>query len=301
MSTETLAASEQNWATTLPVHQCRSMLHRKTFALSHKLAGHPLFALEALIDVAKAASKRPNDLYYDAGDVKVTDKWGRIPVPDRPVDQIIDRIENAGAWIIMKHVDIDPAYAAVLDEFAGFVRELSLPHERHLINNPEMLVLITSPNRVTSFHFDAEINFLVQIQGSKQVWVGDPNDRETVSDLDIERYYAGFRNAGTYKPGVEDRATRYHLQPGEAVHIPTHAAHWVKNDNNISISLSLNFELPASLYRHVCLANYCLRRLGMNPKPPGSGPVTDRLKAVAGGFAAGTHRAFKRARSIFKP
>ena len=280
-----------------PLEQCRRSMHRQSFRVTHGLAGHPLFSVEALIDVAKAAAKRPGDLYADAGNVKVTDKWGHIPMPDRPVEEVLHRIEHAGAWIIMKHVEIDPAYAAVLNEFAEFVRELSAPDQRHLLNNPEMLVLITSPRRITSFHFDAEVNFLVQIQGTKQVWVGDPNDRETVTDEEIERYYAGHQNAGTYKPGVEDRATRYDLHPGEAVHIPTHAAHWVQNGDNISVSLSLNFELPPAMFKYPSIANYGLRRLGLKPRPPGKSKVCDRIKGVAGGLAFGGHRLWKRVRN----
>lgn len=285
-----------NWQPVEPRDHCRELLHRKSFRVTHGLAGHPLFSVGALVDVAKEAAKRPNDLYADAGDVKVTDKWGHIPMPDRPVEEVIERIEKAGAWIIMKHVEVDPAYAAVLNEFADFVRELSAPDQRHLLNNPEMLVLITSPKRMTSFHFDAEVNFLVQIQGTKEVWVCDPNDRSIVTDEEIERYYSGHQNAGTYKPGVENKATRYELHPGEAVHIPTHGAHWVQNGDNISVSLSLNFELPPSMYRNVSIANYGLRRLGLRPRPPGSSVMGDRLKAAAGGLSAGGYRLLKRLR-----
>jgi len=189
--------ANKKWQTIEPLPQCRELLHHRPFLVSHPLVGHPLFTVDALVKVAQAAAKRPGDLYADAGDVKVTDKWGHIPLPDRPVDEVMNRIENAGAWIIMKHVEIDPAYAAVLNEFADFVREISRPEERHLLNNPEMLVLVTSPRRVTSFHFDAEVNFLVQIQGSKNVWVCDPMDRASVTNEEIERYYAGHQNAGT--------------------------------------------------------------------------------------------------------
>ena len=287
------------WKTVEPLEICRQALHRKPFRLTHRLAGHPLFTVSALIDVAKAAAKRPHDLYADAGDVKVTDKWGHIPMPDRPVEEVLHRIENAGAWIIMKHIEIDPAYATILNELADFIREVSAPDQRKLLNNPEMLVLITSPNRITSFHFDAEVNFLVQIQGSKQVWVCDPFDRDTVTDEEIERYYAGHQNAGTYKPGVESRASHHHLQPGEAVHIPTHGAHWVRNDNNVSVSLSLNFEFPPSMYRYPALANYGLRRFGIRPTPLGGLAESSPLKALAGGVAYGGYKLAKRARGLF--
>ena len=82
------------WRTAESLEQCRQDLHKRPFRVTHALAGHPLFSVEALIDVAKAAAKRPNDLYADAGDVKVTDKWGHIPMPDRPVDEVL----HWGRW-----------------------------------------------------------------------------------------------------------------------------------------------------------------------------------------------------------
>lgn len=293
-------ATTAGWKTIDPLNTCRTALHRKPFLVTHPLVGHPLFKVEALVDVAKAAAKRPGDLYADAGDVKVTDKWGHIPMPDRPVDEVMHRIEHAGAWIIMKHVEVDPAYARVLNEFADFVRDVSQPEDRHLLNNPEMLVLVTSPRRVTSFHFDAEINFLVQVQGSKDVWVCDPADRSIVTNEEIERYYSGHQNAGTYKPGVEEKAWHYDLQPGYAVHIPTHGAHWVKNGNAVSVSLSLNFELPNSMYRYPAIANHGLRKLGVKPEPLGGMNSRYPLKSLAGSVVFNGHRLAKRARSIFK-
>jgi hypothetical protein len=292
--------AQASWKTIEPLSACREALHRKPFLVEHPLVGHPLFTVEALVAVAKEAAKRPGDLYADAGDVKVTDKWGHIPMPDRPVDEVMNRIENAGAWIIMKHVEINPAYAKVLNDFADFVRDVSRPDDRYLLNSPEMLVLVTSPRRVTSFHFDAEVNFLVQIQGSKNVWVCDPADRSVVTHEEIERYYSGHQNAGTFKPGVEEKAWHYNLQPGQAVHIPTHGAHWVKNGDNVSVSLSLNFELPNSMYRYPAIANYGLRRLGIKPAPLGGMNTQSPVKSLAGGMIFNCHRLAKRAKSVFK-
>jgi hypothetical protein len=289
------------WATRDPLAECRAMLHKKAFRLTHALAGHPLFSVEALVGAAQEASKRKHDVHMDAGNVSVTDKWGKIPVPEMPVWEVIKRIETAGAWVIMKHVEADPRYKVVLDEWADFVRDLAGPEAARLLRNPEMLVMITSPNRVTPFHFDAEVNFLVQIQGSKDVWVCDPNDRTITTEEEIERYYAVTTTAGNYKPHAEERATKFVLAPGDAVHIPTHGAHWVKNHNNVSVSLSLNFEFPHWLQADVYRTNYYLRKLGLSPRPPGRSVVADRLKGTVGfglrhakRTAGGVYRSAKR-------
>jgi hypothetical protein len=274
-------ASSGQWRALVPVEEARRCVNRAAFAVAHSLTGNPLFALDALIGVAKEAAKRPGDLYLDAGDVSVMDKWGHIPIPDRPVEEIIHRIESAGAWIIIKHVEQTPGYAEVIQEFNDFVRQLAGPETARLLSHPEMLVLVTSPKRITPFHFDAEVNFLIQVQGEKEAWICDPSDRTAVTHEEIERYYSVNHNAGTYKPGVEARARKFHLRPGYGVHIPTHAAHWVSNGSGVSVSLSLNFELPPGMYRDIYRMNHKLRRLGIEPRPPGESVLGDRLKAAA--------------------
>lgn len=288
MSTQHLEAvdfttsHQRGWTTLQPLEQCRAELQKRSFQVAHSLAGNPLFAVENLIQVAQDASKRHRDLYLDAGSVSINDKWGEIPVPDMPVDQVIRRIQTAGAWIIMKHVEKDPRYKAVLDEFADFVRSIAGEEGARLLCNPEMLVLITSPGRLTPFHFDAEVNFLVQIQGTKDLWVCDPSDRSITTEQEIETYYAVSINAANYKPHAEAKASKYLLRPGDAIHIPSHAAHWVKNHDNISVSLSLNFEWPRWKQADVYQANHYLRRMGLSPNPPGRSAVIDRTKAFLG-------------------
>ena len=269
-----------NWLTADPLEDCRAALNRKPFRMTHTLSNHPLFAMDALLRVARAAVRRKSDVYFDAGDVGIEDKWGKIPVPDRPVEEIIRRVEHAGAWIVMKHVESDPAYAEVLQEWVGVMRTLA-GDAAPLLTNPELIVFITSPHRVTPFHFDLEVNVLVQLHGDKTLWVCDPNDRSIVSETDIEQYYAKSITAGQYNAQAAARASKFRLRPGDAVHIPMHGAHWVRNGDEVSVSLSLNFELPRSACADIYLANHHLRRLGLAPRPPGQSRLADQLKAGA--------------------
>ena len=253
------------WRTEEPIAECRTALHHRPFRLMHDLQSHPLFTVDALLRVVREAGKRPGDVYLDAGDVSITDKWGGVPVPDVPVDEVVRRIEHAGAWIVMKHVEADPAYAAVLNEWATLMRDIA-GDGAHLLQSPEMLVFITSPNRITPFHFDAEVNVLVQIHGRKSLWVCSNEDRSIVSEQDIEHYYGVTITAGRHTPKADASASRYDLSPGEAIHIPTHSPHWVRNSSDVSVSLSLNFELPRSAGPDIYLANHYLRRLGITPR-----------------------------------
>ncbi|PNG26575.1 cupin-like domain-containing protein [Methylocella silvestris] len=279
LTTPSIRANEK-WSPVDPLEEARAAFQKRPFLVRHPLAGHPLFTIEALTKVAERAAKRNGDLWADAGDLSLTDKWGSVPEPNMPIPQLIDRIETAGAWIVMKHVETDPAYKALLDEYEAFVRETAGPEMSKRLSNAEMLVFITSPNRKTPYHFDGEVNFVVQIQGSKDIWVCDPNDRSVTTEREIEEYYGSTIAAGTYKPHAEEVATKFSLYPGDAVHVPQHAAHWVQNHNNVSVTLSLNMEVPygecADLYR----ANYFLRRLGLSPSSPGQSPIADRSKAA---------------------
>jgi hypothetical protein len=268
------------WSTVDPLAECRRELHKAPFAAHHPLAGHPLFSIDALTKVAEEAAKRKDDVYVDAGDLTLADKWGTTPKPNMTIPEIIDRIETAGAWLVLKHVEANPAYKALLDEYEAFVREIAGPEGSRLLSNAEMLVFITSPRRKTPFHFDAEVNFLVQIQGSKDLWVCDPMDRSVTTEEELEQYYSVSITAGTYKPHAEKVARQFTLYPGDSVHIPTHAAHWVQNHDNVSISLSLNMELPRR-YADAYRVNHHMRRLGLKPRPPGNSDLVDRSKATA--------------------
>jgi hypothetical protein len=268
------------WSTVDPLAECRRELHKKAFAVHHPLAGHPLFSIEALTKVAEGASRRNGDLYVDAGDFTFADKWGTTPKPNMTIPEIMDRIETAGAWLVLKHVEANPVYKALLDEFEAFLLEIAGPEGSKLLSNAEMIVLITSPRRKSAFHFDAEVNFLAQVQGSKDLWVCDPMDRSVTTEEEIERYYSVSNNAGTYKPHAEKVARQFTLHPGDAVHIPTHASHWVQNHDSVSISVSLNMEFPPR-YADTYRANHYLRRLGLKPLPPGNSDFVDRSKAAA--------------------
>ena len=183
-----MATPKDGWRSLQAQNEIDDSLHRRPFRIAHDLHHNPLFSLESLLELSREVMHRPEDMYFDAGNVAIGDKWGNIPVPQMSLPEVVRRIETADAWIIMKHVEKNPAYAEVLDEFAAFIRDLAGPERARLMLNPEMLVIINSPNRVTPFHFDAEINFLVQVAGSKQAWVYDPLDRSVVTEQDIERY-----------------------------------------------------------------------------------------------------------------
>jgi hypothetical protein len=274
--------------------ELRRNFDRTSFVFSHRLAGHPLFALDRLLELAKKMAEDPRDVYFNAGDIRVDQRWDQVAACDLPVDEILRRIETAGAWIILRYAEKDPEYAALLDECIAEIEALLGRDLSKLIKLRNAIVFITSPDRISSYHMDHECNFLLQISGTKTISVFNRYDREVLPETEIERFWAADTNAAIYKPHFQDRAATFLLTPGQGVHIPVNSPHWVQNGPQVSVSLSVNFHYHDSILGDIYRANYWLRRLGLNPSPPHRSPIVDHAKRVAFSSARSLNHARRR-------
>ena len=282
----------------------RGSFNRSPFEFQHKLAGHPLFALPRLLELARATrEQRPRDLYYDAGsDIRVNQRWDQIGPKQFPVEEALHRIENCGAWVTLHQAQKDPEYGALFHECMREFESLTGVDFHKVMRVEDALIFITSPGRVTPYHIDRECNFLLQIRGEKNLYVFDRNDEEVLPVTEIERFWAVDNNAAVYKPQFQNRASTYRLVPGNGVHIPVNNPHWVQNDNNVSISLSVNFTWKDWERANVYRANFLMRKFGMSPTPPKQSRLLDSVKNVviatsympAFNFARGTIRFARR-------
>jgi hypothetical protein len=261
----------------------RENFNNRHFVLQHELSGHPLFELPRLIELARAtAVSRPDDLYYDAGVTDLNERWGTSPCTF-PVDETIRRIESAGAFIILKRAETDPAYAELLQRCMSDLLEVSGRELAKRMRRQEVILFITSPRRITTYHIDSETNFLLQVHGEKDISIFSKFDREVLPEDEIERFWCEDNNAAVYKPQLQHHADVVRLRPGNGVHIPVNAPHWVQNDNNISVSVSINYHNWDREYAHLYTANYFLRRkLGLTPTPPMKSALLDSIKRPMG-------------------
>lgn len=255
---------------------------KASFAFHHRLADHPAFSLQRLIDLAQETQlARPADLYYDAGRVDVNQRWDETARPEFSAVDAIRRIEHCGAWIVLKRADKNPEYAAVLRQCMAELQDLTHLNLNRVMKVQEVILFITSPQRVTTYHIDRECSLLLQIKGDKRISVFDRNDREVLSEEEIERFWSVDHNAPRYKPELQHHATVYEMTPGVGVHIPVNAPHWVQNGDGISISLNVNFQYHDTARANLYRLNFLLRKMGMRPSPPGISPIKDRVKSVA--------------------
>ena len=94
----------------------REDFDEKPFEFSHCFtADHPLFQLSRLRKLIENPVTRPG-VYFDAGDIRVGQRWDSVPERKQTLEETFDRIDNAGAWILMKRVQHDPDYNQLLGQ-----------------------------------------------------------------------------------------------------------------------------------------------------------------------------------------
>lgn len=248
--------------------------------VSHRLHDHPLFALDALADLA--ARLPASHVEHSLGDLAVDQDPSSIPQAALTPPEIVRGIATNGCWMVLKKVDIDPAYAALidacLDEIAPIVRPRTGGYQRR-----EAFIFLSAPNAVTPFHMDPEHNILLQVAGTKTMRVYPADDPAIVSQAQHEAFHRGGQHRNMrFDPAFDAVATDYPMGAGDAVYVPVKAPHWVRNGPAPSISFSITWRSAASdadarLHRF----NLGLRRFGLSPARPGARPLADACKVSA--------------------
>ena len=261
----------------------RERLHRRSFPFHHTLNDSHLFTVPRLAKLAQTMLDSGNAEGFVAYDASAFGAGSGFGIGSR-LDQVAEtvrRLEQGRTWLkLSKSNAVDPAYAEVLAQVIRDIERLSGEPFGAEITWGSLTVIMASPRITTPYHIDHETNFLFQAQGEKDVCLFDPGDRQVLTDGEVESFYMGHNDAATYKPDLQSRGTIYRLVPGLAVHHPPLAPHWVKNSDNVSVSISMTFctrsvDRNAKVYQ----ANRVLRRLGLNPKRPDCRACATGLKA----------------------
>jgi Cupin-like domain len=251
---------------------------KEAFTLQHHLVGNPLFKLPRLVELAKSMPR--DHIEYNSGKVAISVKPEDVPKIDMAPEEVIKSIETANAWMVIKRVEKDPAYKAVLEQF---VREANIAAGRSAndYSDIEGFIFVSSAKATTPFHQDAEENILIQLHGDKFVRTFDNSDCALVSEEDMELSPSRHRNQ-PYEDWFESRATLHSLKPGDAVHMPYMVPHWVSTGDSYSISMAMTWKTPAvNRLNKIRLMNGTLRHLGLPQKPPGQAPWRDAAKVIA--------------------
>ena len=282
------------------------------YEVAHTLAGHPLFQLPALAALAQRVVARRNphmsggDAYFNEGAIDASAK----PNYDRPEEdrvrasELVRKIESSEAWIILKHIEREDGYREVMESAVCDALHLAGDEGKALFKKIkwfEAIVFITSPGRVTEYHIDRECSWIFQIAGNKTIHLFDRADKDVVPEEELERFYTVDNRASEYKPQFQDRALVYDMTPGTGVHIPVNTPHWLKNGEQVSITLNVNFQFHDKQIANLYKANYYMRRAGLKPALPGRNKAADRIKAMVFTAALSFKRRLKPGDGVVPP
>jgi len=212
--------------------------------LTHRLLDHPLLRRAA---IAALAERHPRD--------RMEHNLGAVPLGVRPEDtpsnglsvaETIRTIDENRSWIVLKNVERDPEYGALLDGLLAELEPFVSPRTGPMAHR-EAFIFFTSPGSITPFHMDPEHNILMQIEGEKTMNVFPTADAALVPAEQSEAFHAGAHRNLTWDDAFMAKADPVRLTPGDAILMPVKAPHFVRNGDAVSISLSITWRSERSV------------------------------------------------------
>lgn len=273
-----------------------SLLDRTPFQFKQNFAGHPALTLKNITETIPQLDQRL--VFFSGRKMEKGEDFEKAITEGRKVQSIEDVIANlstSSSYIMLREPEAHPAFQALHAELvADITNTVRARGQGSAPIDPRSYIFISSPGSITPFHFDRASNFLLQIQGSKEVSVFSPLDDRVITAADYESHIEYQEGSIQWKPESESFGQKFVCRAGDALHIPFLAGHHVKNGPEVSITLSIFFndkrsstQLNALKYNHKVRNK--LQRLGWAPFPVGRVPLLDSFKSLA-------HRAHARLR-----
>jgi len=253
----------------------RANFGRTGFKLKHNLVGHPLLKIPRLVELSTRLPA--HHVKFNSGEIPIGTRLYTGVQTGLTAQETIRRINEAHSWMVLKYVEQDPEYAelmnACLDEAQVLTEQVDPGMSRR-----EAYIFITSPDSLTSWHMDPEHSFLLQVAGSKTMFI---QSNSILTDRDWEAYYS----SGTvppYREQYRNSAMAYALTKGEGLHVPVTVPHWVENGPEVSISFSVTFRTRSVERKAVVYdVNAYLRNRGVRPRAFGRSALGDSTKVLA--------------------
>ena len=258
----------------------RAYYNREPFLIGHRLATHPSFSLPSLFALCRRmpAEKILFRVGQIPGDAELDSSYDRYK-RDLTLDDALEHFEERQAYICINNPELDTWYKPIIEGLLGEIAAKTDPIDSE-VSWYSTYVFISSRDSVTPYHMDREMNFLLQIQGTKTVHLWDPADRDIMTDEEKDLLLSRTGDRPTYKPSFESKAMTYQLKPGLGVHHPFIAPHRVHTGPELSISLAVTFRTRRSdIWNDAHRFNARMRRLGLEPVAVGQNFFVDRAKS----------------------
>jgi hypothetical protein len=244
----------------------------------HELMDHPLLQMDALVELGRRLDAR-GSVRTHSDDATAGTPFNFAPRmhPNRAgAVATLAGIAEARAWMSLLNVQADPLYRTLVDEVLDGLAPGIEPRDPGMCYRGGW-IFVTSPRAVTPFHFDKEHNFILQVRGSKTLYVWDPRDTEAASEHARDRFHATHeRDLLRWDESLRARARVFHLEPGQGAYMPSTSPHLVENGDGPSLTVSFTY-YTAATRRNALLhrAHERLRGYGIQPPPVGDNALLD--------------------------
>jgi hypothetical protein len=246
--------------------------------LTHGLVGHPLLTRDA---IAALAERHPQDrMEYNLGTLPIGIRPEDTPANGLSAAETIRTIDENKSWIVLKNVERDPAYGALLDDLLAELEPIVRPRTGPM-EHREAFIFFTSPGSITPFHMDPEHNILLQIEGEKTMNVLPAADPALVPPEQSETFHAGGHRNLAWREDFLAKVDPVLLRAGDAVLMPVKAPHFVQNGDKVSISLSITWRSERSVAEgELHSFNRLLRTKGLPLVSVGAKPEAQKLARI---------------------
>ena len=240
---------------------------KQPFLVTHNLSGTERFSGSALEQLAYRLP--PEQIELNAGDVPVSLPPGQAADPRTTAAEYLADMESHRVWVGLLRLKDDPEYGPMLAELLNPIGEMLLQIDPGM-SRLNGFIFVTSPRSVVPYHMDPEHNFLLQITGKKQFVIFDKEDSELVNDELMEWFYTQQNRRLTLPNSLAGRGRVINLEPGQGLHVPICAPHFVRTLDDVSVSLSITYATPKWNHRELVYRfNRGMRRIGLQPQSPG--------------------------------
>ncbi len=252
----------------------------KISPVTHRLMSHPLLQQDELIKLGTRL-ERAGRVRTHSGAAYAGTSFNHAPMlyPNAlSAAQTLANVQQANAWMSLLNVQTDGLYRELVDEVLDDLKPSIDAVDPGMCYRGGW-IFVTSPKAVTPFHMDKEHNFILQIRGTKTLYVWEPDDVVAVSEEARDLFHASHsRDLVVWRDELLARARVFHLEPGMGAYMPSTSPHLVQNGDGPSVTVSFTYYTD-STRRNSALHSLHqeMRTRGKTPAPVGEQPVRDAV------------------------
>jgi len=206
--------------------------------INHNLHRSPLFSRQALAELIEAYPREHYNL-IQTGPRETRRVWREGDFGGLSGLQIIDAIDNGTLWLNLRNVTkVDRRYREVVQqlfgEINGHVPGFGAPE--HTAG-----ILISSPKAQVYYHADLPGQGLIQIMGSKRVYLYPTTPPFLTPEHLEDIALFGVEVDMPFESWYDRHAQVYDFKPGQMLHWPLNAPHRVENLDTVNVSMTISY------------------------------------------------------------